>query len=191
MSLPPADVLGAAFHEDVEPPDTDAMVRAIEPAAAALRHALAEVRLVDLVAATPDQRAGIVALRQALDVAVRDASTIVSAIDMVFREAARQSGAKQIPAGSAGIVRVEQRGEWKVDVPKMRATLEELVKAGAISQPELDYTITTEVVTKADNRKLNFLADNRGDAVREAIDAHRSYLINPQAARLTYAKTDR
>lgn len=187
MSLPPDDILAAAFHEDAEPADTEAMVRAIEPAADSLRNAVAQVRLVDIAAATPAQRGGIVALRQSLHRAIVEASTIVDTIDMAFKTAAAATGAKQITAGDAGVVRIEQRGEWKVDVPAMRQALEGLVDAGVITTLELEAAFTTEITQKVDNRKLKYLADNRGEEVRLTIDAHRVYLVNPQSARLTYA----
>lgn len=187
MSLPPDDVLGAAFHEE-EAPDVDAMVVAVMPAAAALREALLSVHLVDLAHSSPEERGRLVALRQALDVAVRDAATIRDAIDNAFRGAASVTGAKQITAGVAGVVKVEQRGDWKVDVPKMRAALAQLVGAGKVTDAELEQIFTEETILKADNRQLNYLAANRGAEVKETIDLHRAYVVNPMSARLTYAK---
>lgn len=188
MAMPPSDVLDTVFGDEPPAPDPVAMVRAIAPIASELETALRAVVLDDLTSSTPEQRGNLVALRQVLDAVARDASTMRDAIDGAFRGAAARTGAKQITAGDAGVVRVEQRGEWKVDVAAMRSALEELAAAGQITSAEIGQVFSTHIEEKADNRKLNYLAENRGEEVQLVIDAHRTHIINPMSARLTYAK---
>ncbi len=194
--VPPDDVLDAALRTAAAPSGTAlapvdssaAMVALVAPIAQQLTEALARVELVDIVRSTPADRAELVALRKQLDVVRRDAAAVVDAIDMAFREAARQTGAKQISLGDEGIVRIEQRGEWIVNVDQMRNALDELVGLGLVTEAERDAVFTEKVTRSADNRKLNYLAENRGEDVRAKIDEHRQYLVNPQSAKLTYAR---
>jgi hypothetical protein len=177
MSLPPEDVLARAVGDpQLEVLPGVPLERALQPVADRLRVALHEITLTPLDEATPEYRAEVARLRAVLAVIARDAGTYVDTIDNAFRIAAKALGADQL-ATAEGTIQLEYpRGEWKVDAPALERELKNLVDAGVISEAELREVFTTTVETKANNQRLNYLAKHRGDAVREAIEAHRRYV---------------
>lgn len=200
MSLPPDDVLAAVSGEDPpegpqpgpEPTPAD-VARSLIPIADELRASLADARdlLVELHTATPEDRAKVVELRRTLESVRRDAATWVDAIDMAFRFASqRLGGAKQVVVGDGGVVTIApQHGEWKVEADALRQELLELVPHGVVTKDEIDAVFTTTIEVRADNRRLNALKANRGEAVAEVIDRHRRYMDpDPNRAKVDYAK---
>lgn len=172
MSLPPEDVLAHATKS----PDTTAIELAVLPLTDELKAAIAELELRPLAEATPEYRADIARLRALLADIAANAATMRDAIDNAFRLAARSVGADQLVT-SEGVVELEYpRGEWKVDAPALERAFRKLVADGLLSEAEIAETFSTVVQTKADNRRLNYLEKHRGDAVAEAIKAHRRYI---------------
>lgn len=181
-TLPPASVLAEALGEEEAPAPT------IEDRITGLTAQIGTLAdLPDLALASPEERGRIAALRNRIAGVHRELGTWIEAIDHSFRVAAYRMGAKQLTTDD-GVVRVEvARGEWKVRVSDLRAELEELVPHGLISAAELAEVFHTIVEERADNRRLNFLAANRGDEIKAAIERHRTWQEPPlSSARVRY-----
>jgi hypothetical protein len=145
------------------------------PLADTLRATIADIALIPVARATPAQRTDLVDLRQRLDRARADLSTWVDAIDISFRRAAIETGAKEF-ALEDGVVTIEQpRGEWVVNVPALRDEIKAFVAHGVLTQEEFDGIFTNEVKIKADNGRLNSLAAKRGEELAEAIARNRAW----------------
>ena len=162
---------------------------ALVPVANDLRATVSGITLLDVIRATPAERAELLEVRNQLDSARRDLSTWVDAIDISFRQAARESGADEIPV-EGGMVKVEQpRGEWVVTVPTLKEELKKLVALGHVTEAEVDGIVTTVVTEKADNAKLNYLVRHRGAEVKAAIDVSRTWKEgNPMGAKVTFQR---
>jgi hypothetical protein len=192
MTLPPEDVLAHAVGAD-SPDPVEALELAVLPLGSELRAAIHDLRtLVPLHEATPQYRADIARLRNLLAEIARDSGTFVDMIDNAFRLAAKAIGADQL-ATTEGVVEIKRpAGIWKVDAGALQKRLLELVVIGGISEAEIEQVFTTTVETKADNTRLNYLARHRGDAVKDVIDEHRTY-IEPSdfAGKVNYLKSDK
>lgn len=185
----PADVLAAATGDpEPEPFVLEDTVRALIPLADSVRATLADIALVPVAQATPEQRSQLIALRSEIARVQRDTTTWLDAIDHAFRHAAQQLEAKEIPTAN-GVVRIEPpRGEWIVDVQALRRELAEAARnGGPLSAEEVDSIFKTTVEEKADGTKLNYFARNRGVEIAEIIGRHRRFVPgNPLAAKLRF-----
>lgn len=185
--LPP-DVAAAALRQDApDPLPLENAAKALVPLADGIRITLADIALIPVHNATPEQRSQLVGLREELARVQRDVTTWLDAIDLSFRHAAEAMGAKEIPLAN-GVVKVEPpRGEWVVDVAGLRSELKEAQAHGLISAEEIDSIFKTKVEEKADGTRLNYFARNRGDELAEIIERHRRYVPgNPNAAKLRF-----
>jgi len=107
-------------------------------------------------------------------------------IENLFRSYASDNGARQIPLEDGWLAVEPAKGEYKVDVPALLDELKELKAHGLITGEEIERCVRTVVETRPDNSVLNFLARNRGDEVREAIERHRKFVPgDPFRAKLT------
>lgn len=172
----PSDVLAAALKEEPSGLGLEDATRAIIPLADRVRLTLADIHLIPLAKATPQQRTEIVKLRAEINRVARDAATWVDAIDISFRHAAVELGnVREIPLAD-GIIKVDwPRDDVKVDAGALKKELEELSRAGGpISLEEIADIFTTVVEVRANNTKLNYFERNRGEAVAEVIQRHRT-----------------
>jgi len=162
------------------------------PLANGIRATIANIALLPVARATPEQRTQLVDLRDELYKTMRDLSTWVDAIDISFRRAALEMGATEIVLAD-GVVKVEApRGEWVTNVPALHAELKEFVAHGVISQAEMDSIFTTTVEEKANGTRLNYFASKRGEELAEAINRNRMWKAgDPSAAKLRFHRTGR
>lgn len=184
--IPPGDVLAAALGDSLEPLALAETTAVLVPLADRIRNTLAGIALIPIDRATAAERTHLVNLRTEIQRIHRDTTTWLDAIDLSFRRAAMNLGAKQIPLTDGFVVVEPPRAEWKVDVAGLEAELKELVKAGGnLSVEELGSIFEVVVTTKANGSRLNYFARNRGDEVAEVIERHRELVPgNPLAAKV-------
>lgn len=182
---------GSAGHDD-EPQTLEELSRALIPLVDQLRATVADIALIPFASATPEQRTQLIRLRQQLDRPRQDLSTWVDAIDISIRIAAQDTQAKEFLLADGKVIVEPPRGEWVVNVPGLQGELKELMAHGLISQAEIDDIIVTEVVTKANNAKLNALKAKRGEAVAAAVDRWRVWKAgNPTSAKIRFERPGR
>lgn len=181
-----------AGTEGDEPATLEELSRALVPIADQLRATVADIALINFAEATPEQRTQLIRLRQQLDRPRADLSTWVDAIDISIRQAARDTQAKEFLLADGKVVVEPPRGEWVVNVPGLQGELKELKAHGLVSQAEIDDIITTELVTKANNAKLNQLKAKRGEEVAAAVDRWRTWKDgNPTSAKIRFERPGR
>jgi hypothetical protein len=159
---------------------------ALEPLATQLGALLAGVAAPNVSAATPQERADMVALHRRLSDIIGALQVRRDAIELAFRRGMAELGADQLPLPDGRTVSIERpKPGWKVRGDELRRQLLALVTEGVVTKPEVDAALAVEVTVRPDNRRLNYLAEHRGDAVREAIEANREReQIAPTAGRL-------
>jgi len=161
---------------------------ALEQLSDTLRDALANVSGYDLARATPAQRREIVDFRAWLLDTMDPIKTWLDRIDHMWRLAGEKTGARQFPVGDGESVRLEDPpSTYVVQEQQLRTRLLELERDGLVTREEIDEAVTTVISYKSDNRRLNALARNRGDAVAEAIEEFRTKVeAQPGRERVSY-----
>lgn len=178
--LPPLDDL-----EEANGPPTVTLA-----ATSALDRLLWEVTelMVDLPVArmSPEERSAMLDLTADLRRVEELCKTKRLVLENLFRAYAAEQGARQIPTADGWLAVEPASGEYKVDIPALRAELVELKAHGLVAQEEIDRALRTVVEERADNAVLNFLARNRGKEVADAIERNRTFVPpDPYRARLT------
>jgi hypothetical protein len=143
----------------------------------------------DPAVASPAERASVAALRAELREIEQLARSRGTTIDLLFKRAFAQMGARSLPAGG-GVIRFEEgKAGYSVRDEALYAALAAFVTDGVLLQEELLAAIQPTTVYVVSHTKLNALARNRGDAVREVIEAHRTRLEpDPMSGRVIYPK---
>lgn len=148
--------------------------------------------------ASPEDRSILVRVRGLL----RDLEGIAhvrgEVIDLAFKIAARDSGSREfILAPDADrqssvnpVVKIEPgRSGYTVRDAALYGDLRKLAASGLLTDAEVLEAVQPTTTYVVNHTTLNRLARNRGDAVREVIEAHRTKVEpNPLAGRVVYPR---
>ena len=160
------------FAEDMERmlPLVDALVAGF---------AAGRVRMED-----PDERLALVELRRRVVPVIDRLELAVKMIDKVFLQYAVEENAERIRLPDDRLVMYDRpRGEYTTQAAPLRTALAAISRLdGSISMAEVDEALKVEQIVRPNHTKLNALAKRYGGAVKEAIDAHRTF-IAPDPAR--------
>lgn len=166
--------------------EADEAIRALEPRLAELMAGFAQgrIRMTDA-----QQRARLVALREAARAAQEPLRLIADTIERVFLVYAVDSKAKEVTIPGSGPVRYEApRGEYVANWRALRSALIQAnLDTGAPTLEEIDQAFSEETIVKGNNTRLNGLASRYGGEVREAIEHHRQYVApGPEKGRVRF-----
>lgn len=131
--------------------------------------------LPDVNDATPAERYELARAREVLLKVEQAVQARRKSIDLAFIRAAAARNADQIRL-SSGTVRVKPgASRYETHGDKMREQLLKLAQDdGNLTQAEIDEALTVIISVKPNHTKLNYLANHRGEDVKEAIDSNRA-----------------
>lgn len=192
MSVPDEDDLDellaqpAAVTTIVTAPEAEAAIRSLEPKLGELVAGFASgrIRMTDA-----QQRAQLVALREAALAAQQPLRLISETVDRVFLMYAVEAGAKEVPIPGSAPVRYEApKGEYVADWAALRSELVRVnLETGAPTLAEIEQAFTETVTVKGNNTRLNALASRYGGDVKAAIDEGRQYVSpGPERGRVRF-----
>lgn len=151
----------------------DAVARAVIVQGADLLAILRSIELPRALEASPSERLALADLHQALRSMARDLGARASAVELTWKHAFEQLGARKLPLPDGRFVTYEPSTEYVVDGPTLRKELLTLVERGFLTTEEVDDAIAPVVTYKANHSKLNNFA-RRGTEVAEIIDSCRT-----------------
>jgi AcrR family transcriptional regulator len=132
--------------------------------------------------ATPEQRLQVLEIRTRLKTLQGEIAYALRAIDTAYLRAASETGAKQFPLSSGQLVKVAPPAtQYQVDEQELYEALRAFIP-GTLTEDEVEAAIHREVVFKVNHATLNTIARNRGDAVRWAIERHRTVKVPSELA---------
>ena len=143
----------------------------------------------DPAVASPAERAGVASLRGELREIELLARSRGTTIDLLFKRAFVEMGARSLPAGG-GVIRYEAgKSSYSVRDEALYGALVAFVIEGVLTQEELLAAVQPVTTYVVNHVKLNTLARNRGDAVREATEPHRTRIEpDPMSGRVVSPK---
>lgn len=143
---------------------------------------------LDPSAASPGERAAVASVRGRLKDIEATAHSWGGTIDMLFKRSFAGQGARELPA-DGGVIRYEPgKSSYHVKDEALYRALSAFV-GGELTQEELLEAVQPITTYQVNHTKLNALARNRGDAVREAIEANRVKVEpDPLSGRVVYPK---
>ncbi len=123
---------------------------------------------------TPEQRAEIVRLKAMLDSVLVPLTIRSKQLDEAVKIATQRTGSVEWPVAGAKPIKVTQpQVDYQIQEGQLRQALFELIPTGVLTAEDINAALQPTTYYKANNRKLNELAKNRGEEVAAAIAAHR------------------